>query len=123
MSVKRGEPQLMWGCWAASTTVCSPAVTAAAAELGPIPGYNDPRERPEFVATLRGCSARFNSPLAEADLMNHYRDTAQAAGWQLHGEQSTKKATMSNATVTAEVVVPLLKDYGMYVMDVYPRAR
>jgi hypothetical protein len=62
------------------TTECTTAELAAAAELPPPPGS----PAPEFESEPEnGCIARFNSTLAGDRVLDHYRQAAENAGWEV----------------------------------------
>lgn len=96
--------------------VCSPAVLAAADELGPIPGFT---QRPEFLPELgRGCVARFNSPRPPAEVIQRYRSAGVRNGWTLAEPQRDGHAVMSRGTLVLHVRVNTWSDRGMYVMSI-----
>ena len=62
------------------TTDCTPVELAAAAELPPPPGSPAPQFQNE---PENGCIARFHSTLAGDQVLDHYRQAAENAGWQV----------------------------------------
>jgi hypothetical protein len=62
------------------TTACTAAELSAAAEFPPPPGTPAPQFQSEPV---NGCIARFNTTLTSDQVLDHYRLTADNAGWQV----------------------------------------
>ncbi len=93
-------------------TECTERELSAIAELPPPPG----RPPLDFQSEpSNGCIARFNSTLSAQQLIDHYRQTAKQAGWEVEepggvvlepgkaAPQSPGPLGMSNETVTAAV--------------------
>ena len=62
------------------TTECTAAELSAAAELAPPPGTPALQFQSEPV---NGCLARFSTTLTSDQVLNHYRLTADNAGWEV----------------------------------------
>lgn len=99
-----------------ATEVCSAEVTAAADELGPIPGFT---EQPEYRPELgEGCVARFNSPRPPAEVIERYRAAGVRNGWTLAQPQPTGHALMHRGGLTIDVRANTRDDRGLYVMSI-----
>jgi hypothetical protein len=102
-------------------TDCTDAELSAVAELPPPPGTPplDFQSEPS-----NGCITRFTSSLSGEQLIDHYRRTAEQAGWQVEepggvvlepGEEAPQSAgplSMSNEDVTAAVHYERAGDEG-----------
>ena len=62
------------------TTECTAAELSAVAELAPPPGTPAPQFQSEPV---NGCIARFSTTLTSDQVLDHYRLTADNAGWEV----------------------------------------
>ena len=62
------------------TTECTAAELSAAAEFAPPPGTPPPQFQSE---PINGCIARFSTTLTSDQVLNHYRLTADNAGWEV----------------------------------------
>jgi len=102
-------------------TECTEAELSAIAELPPPPVIPPLSFESE---PSNGCITRFNSNLSGEQLIDHYRQTAKKAGWQVEepgevvvepGEEAPQSAGplgMSNETVTAAVNYEAAGDEG-----------
>jgi hypothetical protein len=96
--------------------VCSPEVTAAAEELGPIPGFT---QRPEYRPELgKGCVARFNSPRPAAEVIERYRSAGVRHGWTLVTSQPSGRAVLRRGDLTLEVWENTWDDRGLFMMSI-----
>ncbi len=104
-----------------SQHVCSPEAKAAVAELGWLPKQD---EEFYFMPELgEGCVARFNSGLPSTQVVDHYRAGGRAAGWVETGSQSSSHAEVSNTAWTVQVRVNQDDEFGLYVLQVFPRKK
>lgn len=119
-------------------TECTDTELSAIVELPPPPG-TPPLDFQSEPAN--GCIARFNSTLSGEQLIDHYRQTAKQAGWEVEepgevvlepGEEAPQSAGplgMSNETVTAAVTYERAGDEGpardqlWVVVEIHERAR
>ena len=62
------------------TTECTATELSAAAELAPPPGTPTPQFQSE---PINGCIARFSTTLTSDQVLDHYRLTADKAGWEV----------------------------------------
>jgi hypothetical protein len=101
---------------AVAAWVCSPGVTSAADELGPVPGFT---QRPEYQPEIgKGCAARFNSPRPPAEVIERYRSAGVGHGWTLAAPQPANRAVLRRGDLTLEVWENRWDDRGMYLMSI-----
>ena len=62
------------------TTECTAAELSAVAEFAPPPGTPAPQFQSE---PINGCIARFSTTLTSDQVLDHYRLTADNAGWEV----------------------------------------
>lgn len=99
---------------------CSPAARAAVDQLGLSSVVDDGDPFTYLLAFPDGCSTVFGSAEPTPVVLEHHRQAARAAGWELTGQQTGSRAEVSNDRWTVEVE-PSRHEPGSFELRVRPR--